>query len=128
MNQPGFRPHRGAYSAKAPPLFVLLAWPALLAAFIVPSAARATALLKKGVFSGGGAVVSGGSYRLGFTVGECGVVGLVSGGTRRLGEGFWPGEFLLVADVPETPKPEVFVNELKQNLPNPFRGPTAIEF
>lgn len=108
---------------------LLAAWLAI--APLAPPA-RATFALRKGVFSGGGQVTTGGSYRLGMTVGETGVVGFVRNSSRALGAGFWPGQFWSVSGVPDAPVPAPttppLVNRLEANRPNPFQGVTSITF
>lgn len=119
------RPRRVALPA-------LLAGVPLLVLMLGAPTARATFALKKAVFSGGGSVAAGGSYRLGLTVGETGVVGFAAGATRTLGAGFWPGQFWFVSGVPETPPPAPapppLVNALEANHPNPFSGGTTLAY
>lgn len=119
------RPRRAALPA-------LLACVPLIALILGAPPARATFALKKAVFSGGGSVAAGGSYRLGLTVGETGVVGFAVGATRTLGAGFWPGQFWFVSGVPETPPPTPTppprVNAFEANRPNPFLGGTTLAY
>jgi FlgD Ig-like domain len=64
-------------------------------------------------------------------VGENGPVSnIVSGGNFKLGAGFWAGfNALAIVDVPlQEAEALPTVNDLSQNSPNPFRGPTSIAF
>ena len=104
----------------------------LLAAFLVVFAAPAHAAfsLARTAFSGSGVAVSGGSYTLGATIGEAGVVGRVSGGSYTLAEGFWSNVIAITAtDVADLGSgAAVWVNQLRPNYPNPFRSSTAIAY
>jgi hypothetical protein len=104
----------------------------LLAALVVAVSAPAHAAfsLARTAFSGGGVAVSGGSYTLGATVGEAGVVGRVGGGSYTLAEGFWTNVIAITAtDVADLgPGAEVWVNRLRSNFPNPFRSSTSIAY
>jgi hypothetical protein len=81
-------------------------------------------------FSGGGLQVSGGSFKLGATVSEAGIVGAASGGSFSLGEGFWSNIYRTIATdaVEELGSSIQWVNSLRANTPNPFRGATLIAF
>jgi len=101
-------------------------------------------ILTRLAISGGAVSVSGGSFRLGATAGEAGVVGVTSGGSYRLHEGFWsPGSSVpsSVSDPigppagpPQTdrdssgPGAPAGVTALLANSPNPFLGSTALHF
>jgi hypothetical protein len=74
--------------------------------------------------------VSGGSYSLGATLGEAGVVGSVSGGSYVLDEGFWAGVYRMIAtDVRDNTPGEIhYVNGLFPSYPNPFATSASIVF
>lgn len=94
--------------------------------------------LSRPTFSGGGATVAGGSFQLGLTVGEAGVVGQVAGGSFQLVEGFWLpdlGGVTAVVEAPPTdpvaPQEQTVVRHLNAfapGAPNPFHGTTTIAF
>jgi hypothetical protein len=101
----------------------------LVISFVAADAAHGFSL-RRVAFSGGAVAASGGSYTLGATVAEAGVVGRVSGGGFTLGEGFWPNVIAITAtDVPGTTDgPTAWVNRLRPNFPNPFASSTAIAY
>lgn len=87
--------------------------------------------LTRKAFSASGSgkgLITGGSLSLGVTVGEAGVVGVVSGGSFRLGEGFWSDMYLMqVTDAPELLDGSIQVlNSVRQSSPNPFDDATTI--
>jgi len=101
-------------------LLGLLTLPATLPAFELPKTA----------VSGGGVESAAGSFVLRGTVAEAGIVGAAEGGSYRLGEGFWPPVYFLVAtDVPG-PEPQgiQYANGLRQSFPNPFRNRATVAF
>lgn len=93
---------------------------------------RASAFeLGRSALSCGATDALGGSFRLRATVAEAGPVSaVVSGGSFRRGEGFWPGFGVLtaVAVPPSVADVIVLSNALDQNRPNPFHGPTMIAY
>lgn len=107
----------------------------LLLCAVVPPDASASFVLTKTTLSGGATAVAGGSFVLGATSGEAGVVGETSGGSYRLIEGFWLpniGVPTSVDELPSDPTPASeavrFVNAFSASRPNPFRETTSISF
>ncbi len=86
--------------------------------------------LSRTAFSGGAVASSGGSFVLGATVAEAGVVGSAAGGGFILNEGFFSNAFRLIAtDTPEQLESSVqLTNLLSPNFPNPFQSSTAITY
>jgi hypothetical protein len=86
--------------------------------------------LRRHVASGGAVSAAGGSFQLKATAGESVVSAVVTGGNFSRGEGFWPGFGIdTTVDLPpDTEQSQPLVNALRQNMPNPFRGPTTIAF
>jgi hypothetical protein len=116
--------------------------PVLLVAGAGVGDAKAFGLQRTAV-SGGAVGVAGGSFRLGATVGEAGVVGQTAGGGFRMVQGFWvragagtssveapSGPAAPPPDGPVSPNPvpAPAVNEIAGNSPNPFREQTTIRF
>ncbi len=108
----------------------LLALLALLLGMVDVSPADAFEL-RRTAFSGGTVESTGGAFLLRGTVGEVGVAGRGTGGSYRLGEGFWPGFFrLLATDAPaQGGGPQIRgENGLAQSFPNPFRNAATVSF
>ena len=123
-------PSSGGASAR----FAWLVYGVLLCTASVPRDTHACALTKATI-SGGAAAASGGSFRMGATIGEAGVVGETSGEEFRLLEGFWhPGigvpATVEMIPVDPTNSGEALHHEngLAANLPNPFRETTRFSF
>jgi len=112
--------------------------PAAAMALASLAASAQAVTLTKSTFSGSGANVGGGSFRLGLTVGEAGVVGQVAGGSFQLIEGFWLpnlGGASSVVEAPDTdpdaPQEETVIphiNAFAHGAPNPFHGATTFAF
>lgn len=98
------------------------------------SAAGAQMNLPRSATSGGFVDAAGGPFRLLGTVGEAGLAGGASGGAFVMGQGFWSGLWVVqhVVDAPTPEDPAAsrieFVNSLRPNSPNPFRGTTTIRY
>lgn len=130
---PGARLLGPGPGTRARGMFHVLAGALLLA--VIPPVAHAFTLTGA-TFSGGGISSAGGGYRLGATAGEAGVVGLTSGGSFRLIEGFWrPGLSVpsAVGDPDREGEPSAheflrFANEHGGAFPNPFAASTTIRF
>jgi hypothetical protein len=114
----------------------VLAGTALLTSIVVASAGAF--VLRRQVVSGGAVREAAGSFLLRGTVGEP-AVGAGSGGSFRLGGGFWSGmdRIPTTAISPDegsedrsddSPLVITYENALLQNAPNPFGGPTVISF
>jgi len=87
--------------------------------------------LRRTAFSASGAgkgSIARGSFSLGLTVGEAGVVGVVNGGSFHLGEGFWSDMYRVqVTDTSELLDGSIqLVNSMSPNFPNPFDDATTI--
>jgi hypothetical protein len=67
------------------------------------------------------------AYRGKGTMAQPTPVGVGSGDSKTLYAGFWSKPWVL-ASLPERESPEVLVNHLYQNYPNPFTGSTSISF
>jgi hypothetical protein len=109
---------------------LLLVQVACIALLLAAGRAGATEL-RRSALSCGATDAAGGSFRLRATLAETSPVSvIVSGGSFRRGEGFWPGFGVLtaVAVAPSVADVIVRANALDQNRPNPFRGPTVIAY
>ncbi len=118
---------RGSTRRIGPIALALLAI-ALVAVLVRPTGAYE---LRRVAFSGGAVKGTEGALSLRGTVGEAGDAGQTSGGSYRLGGGFWPGHFRLLAtaapalgDVSEIR----WENGLAQSFPNPFRRSATVSF
>jgi len=106
-----------------------------LLALLTPVAVSAAFNVTKPTFSSGATATAGGSFVLGATTGEAGVVGASSGGSFRLTEGFWhPNMGVATSVTPWSPAPAPepvpvnFANGFAGNHPNPFSRSTVISF
>ena len=115
---------------------ILAATGCFIGSIVFPTPSHAF-VLTKATFSGGATAVSGGSFVLGATTGEAGVVGSVSGGSFRLIEGFWLPNIGVPSSVaaqpatdPTPPAAEVihYVNALSAARPNPSHGNASMSF
>jgi hypothetical protein len=112
-------------------------WLAVALGIIVLAADPSRAFtLARPTFSGGAVATTGGSFRLGATLGEAGPVGATAGGGFRLSEGFWhagAGVVSAVTDPANDPPPGdpglvQLLNEHAGNAPNPFGPHTTVRF
>ena len=109
------------------------AWPVVISVpMLVGFSARGADAyeLLRTAYSGAAVAASNGTYSLGATLGEAGVVGVASGQTYDLSEGFWGNVYRIIAtDAPEFPESSIhWVNGLRNNFPNPFGSATTIEY
>lgn len=102
--------------------FVML----LALVFLVPSLALAdTYTIERSVIGATGGTVTGGPFRLNFTIGQS-VVGTQSGPDAKLNSGFWWEVSTTAVDIQTEPLPTRFA--LNPSQPNPFTTQTMVRF